>query len=88
MTLEAIATPAATAVLVAAVVALARKDLQWLDGWRVLALSFGLAQALSVGYAVATDPKTWFVGVINGLLAFVAASGGTSWAQQLARPKE
>lgn len=85
MTLESIATPAATAVLVAALVALARKDIPKLDGWYVLALAFALSEILSIGYVLATEPRAWFVGIINGLLAFVAASGGTSWAQAITR---
>lgn len=80
--LELIATPAATAALTAAIVALVRKDVPKLDGWYVLVASFALAEVLSVAYMLLTAPATWYLGLVNGLVAFVAASGGTSWAQQ------
>lgn len=68
------------AALVAGFVAMVRKYVPKLDGWPVLLVAF----VLSIAVCAAANPRAIAEWIPQALAVFVAAAGGTEWANRIA----
>lgn len=67
--------------MVVALVAIARKYLPGIDGWKVLPVALAAAAVVVLG---ATLPLQWGSPIAKGLMLFIGAFGGTAFVQGLA----
>ena len=87
MTNTQLATYISSPVFVATLIAFVRERIPAISGNWVLLLSFVLNLACCVGATLLTTPSQWAHGLIAGVVAFVASSGGADLLRAAAQPK-